>query len=181
LPSVSEVGHAGLAEVAPAVLEEVVPTVSEIRLSFKQARIEDRNEGSTADPVVTALDGDGNEEAEQEEEVWSTPQMPHNGMSFASLDKAKEYYNSYAKRTGFLIRTNTSYRSAKTREIQKVQFVCYKEGFGRKRRAAQFADAVTCYSDNDKAEEEDTANKEEDGQGEKRKKLDGCKKRKREK
>jgi hypothetical protein len=49
------------------------------------------------------LDGAGNEEAEQEEEVCSTPQMPHNGMSFASLDEAKEYYNSYAKRTSFLL------------------------------------------------------------------------------
>jgi hypothetical protein len=63
LPSVSDVGHAGLAEVAPAVLEEVVPTISKIRLSFEQARIEDRNEGSTTDPVVTALDGARNEEA----------------------------------------------------------------------------------------------------------------------
>jgi hypothetical protein len=93
-------------------------------LSFEQARIEDRNEGSTTDPVVAALDGARNEEAEQKEEVRSTPQMSHNGMSFASLDEAKEYYNSYATRTGFSIRTNTSYRSAKTREIQKVQFVC---------------------------------------------------------
>ena len=121
MPSFSEVGHAGLVEVAPAVSEEVLPTVSEIRLSFEHARIEDRNEGSTANPVVVdnELNGAGNEVAEEEEEVWSTPQMPHNGLSFASLDEAKEY-NSYAKRTGFLIRTNTSRRSAITREMQKV-------------------------------------------------------------
>ncbi|OQU87051.1 hypothetical protein SORBI_3003G198000, partial [Sorghum bicolor] len=108
--------------------------------------------------------------------------MPHNGMSFATLDEAREYYNSYAKRTGFSIRTNTSRRSAITREKQKVQFVCNKEGFGRKRRvAAQLVDGITCYSDNDEAEEEDTAQEEEDEQVEKRKKFDGCKKRKREK
>ena len=80
------------------------------------------------------MNGAGNEVAEEEEEVWSTPQMPHNGLSFASLDEAKEYYNSYAKRTGFSIRTNTSRQSAITREMQKVQFVCNKEGFGKKRR-----------------------------------------------
>ncbi|KAG0529419.1 hypothetical protein BDA96_05G096800 [Sorghum bicolor] len=103
-------------------------------------------------------------------------------MSFATLDKAREYYNSYAKRTSFSIRTNTSRRSVITKEKQKVQFVCNKEGFGRKRRvAAQLVDGITCYSDNDEAEEEDTAQEEEDEQVEKRKKFDGCKKRKREK
>ena len=159
LPSFSEVGHAGLAEAVLAVSEEVIPTVSKIRLSFEQTRIEDRNEGSTANPVVAdnELNGARNEVAEEEEEVWSTPQMPHNGLSFASLDKVKEYYNSYAKRTGFSIRTNTSRRSAITREMQKVQFMCNKEGFGKKRRvAAQLVEAITCYSDNDEAEEEDS-------------------------
>jgi len=39
-----KVGHATLAEAAPAVLEEVIPTVSEIILSSEQARLEDRNE-----------------------------------------------------------------------------------------------------------------------------------------
>ena len=175
LPGISEDVHAGLAETEPAVSEEVIPTISEIRLSFEQARIEDRNEDSTTNPVVAEV-------AEEEEEVWSTPEMPHNGMSFATLDEAREYYNSYAKRTGFSIRTNTSRRSAITREKQKVQFVCNKEGFGRKRRvAAQLVDGITCYSDNDEAEEEDTAQEEEDEQVEKRKKFDGCKKRKREK
>jgi hypothetical protein len=43
--------------------------------------------------------------------------------------------------------------------------VCNKEGFGRKKRAAQLDDAVTCYSNNDEAEEEDTANEEETGKG----------------
>ena len=184
MPTFSKVGHASLAEAAPTVLEEILPIASEIRLSFEQARIEDRNEGSTANPVVAdnELNGARNEVAEEEEEVWSTPQMPHNGLCFASLDKAKEYYNSYAKRTSFSIRTNTSRRSAITREMQKVQFVCNKEGFGKKRRvAAQLVDAITCYSDNDEAKEEDSAQEEEDDQGEKRKKLDGCKKRKREK
>jgi len=119
LPSFSEVGHAGLVEVAPAVSEEVLPTISDIRLSFEQARIEDRNKGSIANPVVAdnELNGARNEVAEEEEEVWSTPQLPHNRLSFASLDEAKEYYNSYAKRAGFSIRTNTSCRSTITREM----------------------------------------------------------------
>jgi hypothetical protein len=175
LPSISKDGQAGLAERDPAVSEEVLPTICEIRLSFEQTRIEDRNEDSTTNPIVAEV-------VEEEEEVWSTPEMPHNGMSFATLDEAKEYYNSYAKGTGFSIRTNMSRQSAITREKQKVQFVCNKEGFGRKRRvAAQLVDAITCYSNNDEVEEEDTAQEEEDEQVEKRKKLDGCKKRKREK
>ncbi|CAD6339100.1 unnamed protein product [Miscanthus lutarioriparius] len=68
-------------------------------------------------------------------------------------------------------RTNTSRRSAITREMQKVQFVCNKEGFGWKRRVAQLVDVVTCYSDNDEAEE-DSTQEEEDEQGENRKKFD---------
>lgn len=57
-------------------------------------------------------------------------------MYFASLEEAKKYYKSYAKRTDFFIRTNTSRRSAITREMQKVQFLCDKEGFGKKRTFA---------------------------------------------
>lgn len=115
--------------------------------------------------------------------MWSTLQMPYNGMSFASLEEAKEYYSSYVKRTGFSIRTNTSCRSTITREMQKVHFMCDKEGFGRKRTVAQLVDAITCYYVyyvNDEAEEEDSSQEVEDEQGEKWKKLDGCKKRKRE-
>jgi hypothetical protein len=84
LPSISKDGHAGLGEADPAVTKDVLPTICEIRLSFEQARIEDRNEGSTTNPIVAEV-------AEEKEEVWSTPQMPHNGMSFASLDETKEY------------------------------------------------------------------------------------------
>ena len=58
--------------------------------------------------------------------------------------------------------------------------MCNKEGFGWKRRVAQLVDVVTCYSDNDEAEE-DSTQEEEDEQGENRKKFDECKKRKREK
>ena len=124
LPSISKDGQAGLAERDPAVSEEVLPTICEIRLSFEHARIEDRNEDSTTNPIVAEV-------VEEEEEVWSTPEMPHNGMSFATMDEAREYYNSYAKRTGFSIRTNTSCRSAITREKQKVQFVCNKALAGK--------------------------------------------------
>lgn len=106
LPSFPAVGDDFLADASPVVLEEIVPTISEIRLSLKQARIEDRDEGSTNDPIVAVdpvVDADPIV-VEDEEEVRSTPKMPHNGMAFASLEEAKEHYNSYAEKIDFFIR-----------------------------------------------------------------------------
>ncbi|RLN41081.1 hypothetical protein C2845_PM01G04490 [Panicum miliaceum] len=41
-------------------------------------------------------------------EVLSTPQEPFAGMSFNNSDAARDYYNSYARHTGFSIRIDTS-------------------------------------------------------------------------
>ena len=64
------------------------------------------------------------------EEVWLTPPVPYTGQTFSSKQEAREFYNSYAKRIGFSIRTSTTRLSSLTREQNKVQFVCNKEGRG---------------------------------------------------
>ena len=42
------------------------------------------------------------------EKVWSTPPIPYTGQIFSSKLEARKFYNSYAGRIGFSIRTSTS-------------------------------------------------------------------------
>ena len=59
---------------------------------------------------------------------------PTLGMEFTSEDDAKNFYNAYAKLTGFSIRVNSYYRSKKDNSIISREFCCSKEGFRRDRR-----------------------------------------------
>lgn len=56
-------------------------------------------------------------------------------MEFDSEDDARNFYNAYAKQTGFSIRVNSYYRSKKDNSIISREFCCSKEGFRRERRA----------------------------------------------
>ncbi|XP_059651120.1 protein FAR1-RELATED SEQUENCE 5-like [Cornus florida] len=54
---------------------------------------------------------------------------PFSGMTFPSLDDARDFYYGYAKRTGFTIRTNRIRHSLKNMGIIGRDFVCSREGF----------------------------------------------------
>ncbi|KAK8636926.1 hypothetical protein V6N13_064360 [Hibiscus sabdariffa] len=54
---------------------------------------------------------------------------PYTGMTFQSLDCARDFYFEYAKRTGFTIRTNRIRHSLKNMAIIGRDFVCSREGF----------------------------------------------------
>jgi hypothetical protein len=163
--------------------QQDVPTVSEIRLSLEEARIEDVP--SNGDEQVVA--GNGAVQTipdEVGEEVMSTPQMiPFNGQTFGTKEEAREYYNAYAKRVGFSIRTGTSRRAAVTRKMCKVQFVCNKEGSGKKGKDEKPIEGPADGTENIDSSEEDTEEEidKDEEDPEKKKKLDGGKKRKREK
>lgn len=60
---------------------------------------------------------------------------PYMGMTFPSLEDARDFYYEYAKRTGFTIRTNRIRHSLKNMAIIGRDFVCSREGF----RAAKHA------------------------------------------
>lgn len=60
---------------------------------------------------------------------------PELGMEFSSEEDARNYYNAYAKQTGFSIRVNSYYRSKKDNLIISREFCCSKEGFRREKRA----------------------------------------------
>ncbi|KAK3212476.1 hypothetical protein Dsin_017182 [Dipteronia sinensis] len=60
---------------------------------------------------------------------------PESGMEFTSEEDARNYYNAYAKQTGFSIRVNSYYRSKKDNLIISREFCCSKEGFRRGKRA----------------------------------------------
>ncbi|CAL5025910.1 unnamed protein product [Urochloa decumbens] len=115
---------------------------------------------------------------EIDDEIWSTPPIPYTGQSFDNKKEARQFYNMYAKRIGFSIRTGTTRLAAITREQRKVTYVCNKEGRGRKAKE----DKANDESDEDESIEEISEQEDNnDGAGKKRKKLDGGKKRKREK
>ena len=62
----------------------------------------------------------------------SSPDEPYVGNMFDTIEEARLCYNEYTRRKGFSIRTRTSRRSAITKELDKVLFVCNKEGKGKK-------------------------------------------------
>ncbi|GMY08080.1 protein FAR1-RELATED SEQUENCE 5-like [Fagus crenata] len=51
------------------------------------------------------------------------------GMTFSSLDGARDFYYDYAKRMGFTIRTNRIRHSLKNMAIIGRDYVCSREGF----------------------------------------------------
>ncbi|KAG9448118.1 hypothetical protein H6P81_014246 [Aristolochia fimbriata] len=60
---------------------------------------------------------------------------PFEGMDFDSIDAAREYYNAYARVTGFSIRVDKNRRSLSTKEVVMQSFVCYKEGHRRRKKS----------------------------------------------
>ncbi|KAF5457671.1 hypothetical protein F2P56_021757 [Juglans regia] len=60
---------------------------------------------------------------------------PMLGMEFTTEDDARNFYNVYAKQTGFSICVNSYYRSKKDNSIISREFCCSKEGFRRERSA----------------------------------------------
>ncbi|XP_062108481.1 protein FAR1-RELATED SEQUENCE 7-like isoform X2 [Humulus lupulus] len=54
---------------------------------------------------------------------------PYVGLEFDSADEAREFYNLYARRVGFKIRTGQLYRSRTNGTVSSRRFVCSKEGF----------------------------------------------------
>ncbi|KAJ4957454.1 hypothetical protein NE237_024565 [Protea cynaroides] len=54
---------------------------------------------------------------------------PYTGMSFNSVDDARDFYGAYAKLIGFTVRTNRIRHSQKNRAIIARDYVCSREGF----------------------------------------------------
>ncbi|XP_010464191.1 PREDICTED: protein FAR1-RELATED SEQUENCE 7 isoform X1 [Camelina sativa] len=54
---------------------------------------------------------------------------PYIGLEFDTAEEARDYYNSYATRTGFKVRTGQLYRSRTDGTVSSRRFVCSKEGF----------------------------------------------------
>ncbi|VVA96675.1 unnamed protein product [Arabis nemorensis] len=54
---------------------------------------------------------------------------PYVGLEFDTAEEARDFYNSYATRTGFKVRTGQLYRSRTDGTVSSRRFVCSKEGF----------------------------------------------------
>ena len=116
------------------------------------------------------------------EDIWSTSPVPYTGQTFGTKQEARAFYNSYARRIGFSVRTGTSRLSGPAIEQKKVLFVCNKEGRGRKGKE-EVPPAESDYSNYEIGESETENNNEGKGNADidKKKQLDGGRKRKREK
>ncbi|KAL6634114.1 hypothetical protein ACP70R_026785 [Stipagrostis hirtigluma subsp. patula] len=86
--------------------------------------------------VPTAPTASGGVDVEDGVEVLSTPQEPFIGMTFNSWERAKDYYNSYARYAGFSTRIDTSKDSQRDHEKRKLVLVCYKPGVNKKPKAS---------------------------------------------
>ena len=85
----------------------------------------------TAIGVIEATEADVGDVDLQFLEVISSPDEPYVGKMFDTIEEARLCYDEYARRKGFSIRTRTSRRSAITKELDKVLFVCNKVGKGK--------------------------------------------------
>ncbi|CAO2194378.1 unnamed protein product [Urochloa humidicola] len=94
--------------------------------------LEDESDGMTMPTFETsfvALD------VEDGVKVISTPQESVVGITFATPEAAKDYYNSYAHHAGFYIRIDTSRESKRTKEKTKYIFVCQRARVNKKRES----------------------------------------------
>ncbi|KAF5957545.1 hypothetical protein HYC85_004770 [Camellia sinensis] len=65
-------------------------------------------------------------------------------MEFVSEEDSRNFYNAYAKQTGFSIRVNSYYRSKKDNSIISREFCCSKEGFRRDKRGKKMDSGEDC-------------------------------------
>ncbi|XP_039071062.1 protein FAR1-RELATED SEQUENCE 8-like [Hibiscus syriacus] len=61
-------------------------------------------------------------------------QEPHVGMIFVSAEAAKDFYDEYARRVGFLTRIVSSHKSEIDGSIVHRRLACNKEGFNQNRQ-----------------------------------------------
>ncbi|KAF8101183.1 hypothetical protein N665_0209s0040 [Sinapis alba] len=80
-------------------------------------------------PLRTMTSNGIGEEEEDEEEGNSGRFEPYVGLEFDTAEEAREYYNTFAARTGFKVRTGQLYRSRTDGSVSSRRFVCSKEGF----------------------------------------------------
>ena len=114
-----------------------LPTISELQCSLEDTHIEAAAAENEVEPVAAigvteATEADVGDVDLQFLAVISSPDEPYVGKMFDTIEEARLCYNEYARRKGFSIRTGTSRRSAITKELDKVLFVCNKEGKGKK-------------------------------------------------
>lgn len=51
---------------------------------------------------------------------------PQDGMVFDSLEEAFRFFTVYERRVGFAVKKDSSYRSRKTGQVQRIEFTCNK-------------------------------------------------------
>ena len=84
----------------------------------------------------TAATASAAADVEEGVEVMSTPTEPHVGLTFESVNAAKNYYNSYARYKGFATRIDTSRFTKRDNGKSKCLFVCHKAGVNKKVKCA---------------------------------------------
>ncbi len=85
---------------------------------------------ATANTISSEDSGTDDSEAQSapSQDFLCSTQVPYLTLTFNSEEEARAHYNRYAKCVGFSIKINTSRKSAKDGERDKVMFVCNKCG-----------------------------------------------------
>uniref|UniRef100_A0ACD5XMR1 Uncharacterized protein n=1 Tax=Avena sativa TaxID=4498 RepID=A0ACD5XMR1_AVESA len=109
------------------------------QLNFKPPQAPAGNPDIPSNTVPTTTSTDPNladDGVPLNEEVASSPQEPFPGMRFDTIGDARSHYNSYAKKLGFSIKSNTSQRQAFTNEEEHLfaTGTCHKKQKKKNRR-----------------------------------------------
>jgi hypothetical protein len=114
-----------------------LPTISKLQCSLEDTHIEEAS--AENEPMAIEVEAAIEDEAANVDleflAVISSPDEPYVGKMFDTIEEARLCYNEYARKKGFSIWNGTSRRSAKTKQLNKVLFVCNKEGKGKKGKA----------------------------------------------
>ncbi|GLT39742.1 hypothetical protein SLA2020_139180 [Shorea laevis] len=110
----------------PLVSQQMIEEIDPVQSTNNVAKERNEFEGLefTSDVAISHDVAEGEKHGELLGKVGEW--MPYEGMQFSSEDEVRGFYNEYARRMGFSIRTESSKRTTPNGAIDRKYYGCYK-------------------------------------------------------